>query len=77
MKQKQLDGAIPHFIEAGRMEKAIEAAINARQWTKAAQVRVCLCVHCAAAAAAAADDDDDDAAAADDDDDEWRVIRDE
>lgn len=38
VSQKQLDTAIPHYIEAGRMEKAIEAAIQARQWTKAAQI---------------------------------------
>jgi hypothetical protein len=38
VRLKQMDQAIPHFIEAGRTEKAIEAAISARQWTKAAQV---------------------------------------
>eukprot|EP00049_Salpingoeca_infusionum_P011387 m.198132 g.198132 ORF g.198132 m.198132 type:complete len:1733 (+) comp14914_c0_seq4:203-5401(+) len=37
-RQKQTDAAIPHYIEAGRMEKAIEAAIHARQWAKAAQI---------------------------------------
>lgn len=38
VSQKQLDNAINHYIEAGVTEKAIEAAINSRQWTKAAQV---------------------------------------
>lgn len=36
--QKQLDGAINHYIEAGCNVKAIEAAIQARQWSKAAQI---------------------------------------
>eukprot|EP00052_Salpingoeca_macrocollata_P025012 m.226452 g.226452 ORF g.226452 m.226452 type:complete len:1747 (+) comp22359_c0_seq2:150-5390(+) len=36
--QKQMDAAINHFIEAGCTIKAIEAAINSRQWAKAAQV---------------------------------------
>jgi hypothetical protein len=34
--QKQMDAAINHFIEAGSTLKAIEAAIAARQFTKAA-----------------------------------------
>ena len=34
--QKQMDAAINHFIEAGNTLKAIEAAIAARQFTKAA-----------------------------------------
>ena len=38
VQQKQLDSAISHFIEAGRTEKAVEAAIGARQWAKASQV---------------------------------------
>ncbi|KAI9096123.1 hypothetical protein DFS34DRAFT_154359 [Phlyctochytrium arcticum] len=33
--QKQMDGAINHYIEAGRSFKAIEAAISAKQWKKA------------------------------------------
>ena len=37
--QKQLDGAINHYIEAGCNIKAIESALQARQWAKAAQVR--------------------------------------
>ena len=36
--QKQLDAAINHFIEAGQYKKAIEAAIQARQWGKAAKM---------------------------------------
>ena len=35
---KQLDAAINHYIEAGRTLKALEAAINARQWKKAVQI---------------------------------------
>eukprot|EP00042_Codosiga_hollandica_P051782 m.643612 g.643612 ORF g.643612 m.643612 type:complete len:1752 (+) comp58351_c0_seq22:791-6046(+) len=38
VSQKQLDAAINHYIEAGCNVKAIEAAIQARQWAKAAQV---------------------------------------
>ncbi|KAI8928779.1 hypothetical protein BC831DRAFT_447367 [Entophlyctis helioformis] len=33
--QKQMDGAINHYIEAGKSFKAIEAAIAAKQWKKA------------------------------------------
>ncbi|KAF5402479.1 Intraflagellar transport protein [Paragonimus heterotremus] len=36
--QQQMDGAIHHFIEAGAYLKAVEAAINSRQWTKAAHI---------------------------------------
>ncbi|BFY99323.1 hypothetical protein BsWGS_02362 [Bradybaena similaris] len=36
--QKQLDAAINHFIEAGATTKAVEAAINSRQWAKAVQI---------------------------------------
>lgn len=35
---KQLDAAINHYIEAGCSVKAIEAAIQARQWNKAVQI---------------------------------------
>lgn len=35
---KQLDAAINHYIEAGRTLKALDAAINARQWKKAVQI---------------------------------------
>ncbi len=35
---KQLDAAINHYIEAGRTLKALEAAINAKQWKKAMQI---------------------------------------
>ena len=38
MQQKQYDAAIKHFIEAGSISKAIDAAIQARQWTKAIQI---------------------------------------
>ncbi|KAH9246952.1 hypothetical protein BASA81_015465 [Batrachochytrium salamandrivorans] len=33
--QKQMDGAINHYIEAGKSLKAIDAAILAKQWKKA------------------------------------------
>lgn len=36
--QKQTESAIAHFIEAGVFKKAIDAAINARQWNKAIQL---------------------------------------
>ena len=36
--QKQFDNAIIHYIEAGNLVKAIEAAIQGRQWSKAAQI---------------------------------------
>jgi len=35
---KQVDMAISHYIEAGQSTKAIEAAISARQWTRAIQI---------------------------------------
>ena len=38
VSHKQLDAAINHYIEAGCSVKAIEAAIQARQWNKAAQI---------------------------------------
>ncbi|KAK3595246.1 hypothetical protein CHS0354_010853 [Potamilus streckersoni] len=38
VSQKQLDAAINHFIEAGSTLKAVEAAINSRQWVKAVQI---------------------------------------
>mmetsp|Transcript_26109 Transcript_26109/g.57041 ORF Transcript_26109/g.57041 Transcript_26109/m.57041 type:complete len:1764 (+) Transcript_26109:195-5486(+) len=38
MTQKQMDAAINHFIEAGRSMKAIEAAIQCRQFSKAAGI---------------------------------------
>ncbi|KAM7445695.1 hypothetical protein ABFA07_005947 [Porites harrisoni] len=38
VSQKQLDAAINHYIEAGCSIKAIEAAIQARQWNKAVQI---------------------------------------
>lgn len=36
--QKQLDAAINHYIEAGATSKAVEAAIQSRQWLKAVQI---------------------------------------
>ena len=36
--QQQTDAAINHYIEAGATGKAVEAAIAARQWAKAASV---------------------------------------
>ncbi|KAK2158150.1 hypothetical protein NP493_1800g00020 [Ridgeia piscesae] len=36
--QKQLDAAINHFIEAGATLKAVDAAMNSRQWNKAVQI---------------------------------------
>ena len=38
MSQHQVDAAINHFIEAGCSIKAVEAALAARQWQKAAAV---------------------------------------
>jgi intraflagellar transport protein 172 len=42
--QKQMDAAINHFIEAGSTLKAIEAAIAARQFTKAAGMHQVECL---------------------------------
>lgn len=38
MVSKQVDAAINHFIEAGKSVKAIEAAMECRQWAKAAGI---------------------------------------
>ena len=38
MSQHQVDAAINHFIEAGCSMRAVEAALAARQWQKAAAV---------------------------------------
>eukprot|EP00750_Incisomonas_marina_P001956 INCI11849.1.p1 GENE.INCI11849.1~~INCI11849.1.p1 ORF type:complete len:1765 (-),score=415.02 INCI11849.1:104-5398(-) len=35
VSQKQVDAAIGHYIEAGVVTKAIEAALDAKQWTRA------------------------------------------
>lgn len=35
VSQKQLDLAIEHFVQAGILNKAIEAAISARKWNRA------------------------------------------
>lgn len=37
-RQKQMDAASNHYIQAGAYLKAINAAIEARQWTKAVQI---------------------------------------
>ena len=37
-ENKQLDAAINHYIEAGRTLKALESAVNAKQWKKAVQI---------------------------------------
>lgn len=36
--KRQMDAAISHYIEAGATVKALEAAVNARQFRKALQV---------------------------------------
>lgn len=38
VSQRQVDAAINHYIEAGASNKAIEAAMSARQWHKAEQL---------------------------------------
>jgi intraflagellar transport protein 172 len=38
VQQKQVDSAINHFIEAGKFERAVEAAMESAQWTKAVQI---------------------------------------
>lgn len=38
MRNKQLDAAINHYIEAGKTIKALDAAVGARQWKKAVQI---------------------------------------
>lgn len=38
IQQKRLDGAVNHYIEAGCGNKAVEAAIGARQWKKALHI---------------------------------------
>jgi intraflagellar transport protein 172 len=38
VSQKQVDMAINHYIEANVHQKAIEAALNSRQWAKAVQL---------------------------------------
>jgi len=38
VSQKLYDGAINHFIEAGESLKAVDAAINSRQWKKAVDI---------------------------------------
>lgn len=36
--RRQTDASISHYIEAGATTKALEAAVNAKQWRKAVQV---------------------------------------
>lgn len=38
VSKRQMDASISHYIEAGATEKALEAAVNAKQWRKAVQV---------------------------------------
>lgn len=38
VQSQQLDAAINHYIEAGKMSKALDAAVGARQWRKAEQI---------------------------------------
>ena len=38
MQQKQTDGAINHYIEAGKSLKALDAAMQAKQWKKAVNI---------------------------------------
>lgn len=38
VENKETEMAINHYVEAGKFQKAIEAAIQSRQWTKAIQL---------------------------------------
>lgn len=38
VNSQQLDAAINHYIEAGKMSKALDAAVGAKQWRKAEQI---------------------------------------
>lgn len=38
VSRRQADASISHYIEAGATTKALEAAVNAKQWLKAVQV---------------------------------------
>lgn len=38
VSRRQADASISHYIEAGATSKALEAAVNAKQWLKAVQV---------------------------------------
>ncbi|XP_017022793.1 intraflagellar transport protein 172 homolog [Drosophila kikkawai] len=38
VSRKQLDASINHYIEAGATQKALEAAVGAKQWRKAVQI---------------------------------------
>lgn len=38
VNRRQADASISHYIEAGATGKALQAAVNAKQWRKAVQV---------------------------------------
>lgn len=38
VNRRQADASISHYIEAGATAKALQAAVNAKQWRKAVQV---------------------------------------
>lgn len=38
VENKETESAINHYVEAGNYQKAIEAAVYSRQWTKAVQL---------------------------------------
>lgn len=38
VENRQLDAAINHYIEAGKTRKALDAAVGAKQWKKAAHI---------------------------------------
>lgn len=38
VSKRQLDASISHYIEGGATGKALDAAVNAKQWYKAIQV---------------------------------------
>lgn len=40
ISRRQADASISHYIEAGATAKALEAAVNAKQWLKAVQVQI-------------------------------------
>lgn len=40
VSRRQTDASISHYIEAGATVKALEAAVNAKQWRKAVQVNI-------------------------------------
>lgn len=38
VSQKHIDQAINHYTEAHKIDKAVKAAIDSRQWSKAANI---------------------------------------